>query len=69
MYKKKREHIGTLVLPSGSAYLVSGRFSICCSLMTAGHNQTASYVYQKSFAQKCFTFREGNESVSVAGTQ
>lgn len=39
MYKKKCEHIGTLVLPSGSAYLVSGRFSICCSLMTAGHTK------------------------------
>lgn len=36
MYKYKHEHICTVVHPSGSAYFISERFSVCFSLMTAG---------------------------------
>lgn len=39
MYKYKHEHMCSLVLPSGSAYFISGRFSVCFSVMTAGHTK------------------------------
>lgn len=39
MYKYKQRYICILVLPSESAYVISGSFYICCSLMSAGHTK------------------------------
>lgn len=39
MYKYKHERIFTVALPPGSAYFISGRFSVCFSVMTAGRTK------------------------------
>lgn len=57
MYKKKHERICTLVLPSGSVYLISGRFSIYFSLMTAGHTKP-HHIFTKNLLPRSALFSE-----------